>query len=892
MTLSTSTLVYSPAIKVVIAARSTGQLIDVSEDIISGNLNIRENDCASLSLTLANQNGKYSSLFHPNDRISVQMKRLTWVQVFSGYLDQVPYFSVYPKDVSITASCTLKKIKYQLWDPTYQPNITWLAGLVGQGILDNPGAGGGSSQAGIVTAMLGLLTEICGWSADRIHVGGIPPDWFSALDPIWNDVKTQVQQQIDMTQSIVNTAGNAGGSQTTNSAVATGQTAPDWGGKSAPQGCQLPLATGKATNYDLTSGQGPNTTGAIATDVPLRIDDYWAASHWSYFDLGGPWGPGSEQFGTTHGNPTTPAGQAIWGAAKEFLAGPPDPKYGNKPRGMSLVVTRIENNKSVVVRAADFEGASGQYAIDLSPQAFTDLLDPGEDISLGTLNVHVAFAADPLTPVGKVKNPVTASPNHVNTDVGTQSRRVGVNQTTPVTPTEPASQTATTTQSVKQADGGSAAAALALSEVGKRYVSGTAGPDTFDCSGLTQYVWAQQGITLPHNAAAQYNDPNVAIVDISQIQPGDLLFQHFPHWDSAAEGTPGHVGIYVGNGIAVSASNSTDGVTQAPIQQVVTTVTEGDNAQYFYGVGRVSNKQNKGNAKSGPVNVDPNTLTTLSTGLNSDNMVYGTGAWDPGAVQGDPYAAAFTGLKVLMNDTGLFPSVQQFAKAAQRHFCAAPNGDFIAWFPDYFGQYGYAAVWHLSPVEMQGFTINWDDSGLTTHAFTSGSTSTLNETLNPAAGGSVTQINEIYSFGVASIDVDGLLQALLNIKSTDGGIFADKNKIYKQFGPRPYSEPNPLIAANSYVEFWFAVRLFMDHWASQFSTSVQLTFMPELYPGMLLRIDEFGFQAYITSVSHSWDLSSDGVGFSTSVTIIAPSSTDPNSSGLVGLARSGPFRPS
>ncbi len=43
-----------------------------------------------------------------------------------------------------------------------------------------------------------------------------------------------------------------------------------------------------------------------------------------------------------------------------------------------------------------------------------------------------------------------------------------------------------------------------MAELGKPYVWGAAGPSSFDCSGLVSYVYAQVGVSLPHNAAAQY----------------------------------------------------------------------------------------------------------------------------------------------------------------------------------------------------------------------------------------------------------------------------------------------------------------------------------------------------------------------------------------------------
>ena len=82
----------------------------------------------------------------------------------------------------------------------------------------------------------------------------------------------------------------------------------------------------------------------------------------------------------------------------------------------------------------------------------------------------------------------------------------------------------------------------ALAEQGKPYRYATAGPDTFDCSGLTHYAWAQAGVSLPRNSAMQAASiPHVSPAD---AQPGDLIFYYSPI---------SHVGIYIGGGQCVHA---------------------------------------------------------------------------------------------------------------------------------------------------------------------------------------------------------------------------------------------------------------------------------------------------------------------------------------------------
>src|SRR5205807_8390059 len=90
--------------------------------------------------------------------------------------------------------------------------------------------------------------------------------------------------------------------------------------------------------------------------------------------------------------------------------------------------------------------------------------------------------------------------------------------------------------------GAGAAVNTAKAQLGKPYVYGGAGPDSFDCSGLTMYAWRAGGVGLPHSAEMQYN--SIAHISVSQLQPGDLVFFYTPIE---------HVGIYVGGGQMIDA---------------------------------------------------------------------------------------------------------------------------------------------------------------------------------------------------------------------------------------------------------------------------------------------------------------------------------------------------
>lgn len=96
--------------------------------------------------------------------------------------------------------------------------------------------------------------------------------------------------------------------------------------------------------------------------------------------------------------------------------------------------------------------------------------------------------------------------------------------------------------------------ATAEKYIGVPYQWGGESPTTgFDCSGFVQYVFAQNGITLPRISSEQYKVGTP--VALNQIEPGDLIF-----FSIAKNGTVDHVGIYIGNNQFINASSS-KGVT-------------------------------------------------------------------------------------------------------------------------------------------------------------------------------------------------------------------------------------------------------------------------------------------------------------------------------------------
>ena len=96
---------------------------------------------------------------------------------------------------------------------------------------------------------------------------------------------------------------------------------------------------------------------------------------------------------------------------------------------------------------------------------------------------------------------------------------------------------------VKVPNGSKASQVIAIAKqyVGVPYVSGGTSPSGWDCSGFTSYVYKQVGVNLPRTSGAQKGAGQT--VSRSEAKPGDIIW------------SPGHVGIYAGNGMMYDAGN-------------------------------------------------------------------------------------------------------------------------------------------------------------------------------------------------------------------------------------------------------------------------------------------------------------------------------------------------
>ena len=133
--------------------------------------------------------------------------------------------------------------------------------------------------------------------------------------------------------------------------------------------------------------------------------------------------------------------------------------------------------------------------------------------------------------------------------------------TTPPTTAPPSTTAPTTTVPAPSNDPIAQVLAFARAQVGKPYKFFTAGPDTYDCSGLTLAAYRLIGVRLPHQSVAQSRIGTSIDWTTEPIQPGDLVFTE----SRRAPGVIGHVGIAISSTRWIHAPRANDVVREGPI---------------------------------------------------------------------------------------------------------------------------------------------------------------------------------------------------------------------------------------------------------------------------------------------------------------------------------------
>ena len=323
-----------------------------------------------------------------------------------------------------------------------------------------------------------------------------------------------------------------------------------------------------------------------------------------------------------------------------------------------------------------------------------------------------------------------------------------------------------------------------------------------------------------------------------------------------------------------------------------------DVVDYAYG-GSAESNDNGG----GGTSPDANNGSGYSAEQISKSAAYSSILSIPGGLN-SLESQMLRGQRSLMNDQPLLPFIEQICGASLRSFMSMPNGKFYAFYPDYFGGFNRQPYWDIADVEIISGRIDLSDDTLATHVFVVGDTNAAYG--GPAAGyGNIDLIDKIQTVGVINI-FNAFATGFLNGRTAQDKVLGEKEaggkrsgrdepkkskkdnsgnylptadeakpdeltqegaiNFLKKYGARPVMEPVPAIRSPIY-ETYLAFQRFCMLWASQFRTTFEFTFMPEIYPGGIVAFPEHGLQCYVEEVVHAGSYES---GFTTSAVLSSP----------------------
>jgi len=817
---------YSPALKIYISTQKNG-ILDISEDVTDGTMVRRSDGVSTLQFTLQNPVRKYDGVFTPNDRIIVMMKRISWLRTFTGYLNAVPLVTAWPTSVQITASCSLKRLQYWFWDPGLAVSQNMVAQAMAS--ATNPDDGGVSN------AVLAILQNVVGWPASSVHIAGIPQEWITWAYKIAQAVQSETAEADALAQQFYATlgaGGTVGGTTGGGITVPSGALKPgDYGGQTI-NAAQAAIAV---TIYNVAMQMGGTTRDAVVgimtgyQESHLENLSYGTGSSLGVFQQtsGGAWGTAAQRLNVTH------AAQSFF---KVLLA------ISNR-NSMNL------DQEAQAVQRSAYPSAYGQW--QTMATQIVNILSNGQGAS-------------------SLANSAGFSQLASNGKAGKASCTQFLGVALGIVESDP---------SIAYQEGGDSAPNVAK-------------PTLLDCSSFVQWsvyhtLGSLGGCPRTSEAQSAWCQSSGKIVSAAQGMniPGALMFMGGP-------GAASHVEVSCGTGqntVGAHHSGTYAGVISADASYwtcaglppgIDYSAYNGSSPAYktVPSGGTLASGGGTSTAAEG-LQTSPSSSQPWYNPNDPFDKLFGPNPWFPIFDQeAAETAAVFTGPRALLNDTPLLPYLKNLLGSTMRSYCSGPNGDLIAWFPDYYGIWGTAAIMQIEPIELQDFTVYWDDTNLVTHQYTVAPPaqqidlgSGTNEGISIPTTGQTIPLNVIYAMtttGIATIDIPAIMYALFGLEPSQAQAQTFINYVYNRFGARPDLEQLPGVIGPQ-GEFFSALFLFMRSWAYQYNSDIPMTFMPELWPGMLIQIPAYSFQAYVTTVTHTWQLGQNGY-FNTSVNIAAP----------------------
>jgi cell wall-associated NlpC family hydrolase len=828
-----ATFVYSPKVTAFVSItnkKGQAQILDISEDLVSCDLTLRTNAVHTFHFQLQNAQRKYDGLIRPMDRIVVSMRRVgSDLRIFSGYMNDGPIFSVWPRVLDLSASCTLKRLQFWFWDSVSPKSAELIRNWGTNSGTNSPQAATGQSgtptgntkptDGGLRDLAIKLLTDVVGWPKEKIHIGAIPSDWFKFA----TDIGDEIIKAADQSKLI----GTLGGTTSSGGISGGGAlTAGTYAGLTINQE-QANIA---ATIYNVAASKGLDGRAAaqgIATGI--------VESGLRNLSGGDRDSVGVFQQRPSQGWGTVAQCTDVTYAAGKFFDG----------------LVKVPNYKT-----ADFGLTCQAVQRSAFPDKYGKQQKPAEEMvkkiqtsgsNAGTFNKSSVTSP---TPGGASGRNVAAQAYNIIKSKAPGYIRYSLGNDDPYNSTD---------------------------------------PKVLDCSSFVDVAYYRavgQPLITPRSTVSTER-PKCKIIDVETAKAvkGALLFINTSHVEvslgngfTAAAHTDG-IPLEKQVNISKAGGGFTDGglLPGVNYSDAATTQAAAQKIQGLLGYSCSTSDPNEFPVDGGAVSTTGGATGSDQSAADVFNALINVYTW---GYQPDPAGQVLAGPRALMNDEPFLPFVGNIMSASMRSWCSAPNGDFMAWFPDYFDLWGITAKMDVRAIELMDFTVKWSDQQIVTHQYVVGvplgfSMLTTDGSVQSATSGGL--FWQLQSQGVATMDFPQIFRAIFGQDASQQ--FLDE--YLGRFGGRPNMVTVPSVQQGR-PEFFMALFLFMRRWADQFQAEVPMTFMPELWPGMILRLPEFNFQAYVVEVRHVVQYGENG-GFRTFAKIIAPSRISQKENDVFGL---------
>lgn len=872
-------LVYSPKAFVFVEDYLGIQHV-LTDYVVSGSVDRKINQVSTASVVIRNPKLKWTggqgnigqAVFHPMDRITIFLQRLSThpIQVFSGYLDDTPWLALYPGTVTLNASCTLKRLLYTQWDPALPFTIEFLSqygwSSNGQGQLQNLsavstilGPSDPTTQNNQKTSG-GTTTGTTPSSTD----GGIGSLLFEVLNKIggWDESDIYIEALPPNLLAPIKKLYKTLLAQTTQSETQLESFYKAVIGSSS-YGSAAPQATALASS-------AINPTPTDAKNIVQQID----------------------AVATTHG---IPSDFAICTCLCETSFSLSSVNSFNNDNATGWYQFTSANPYPSANLGSDWVTIARNLtqACTYFCQAALAALTTYPGISIADRSTWETWAEDTQQPGAGAYASLWASNLALADKYLSQYGSQSSSTTLPLAghQTQGSSSTQTTT-------------------------AGNQGSSNTNPGTNTQTYAQMEGLWI-----AAGGDPKVASIMAAiathESQGEATIIQQGQPYATTGWGlwqiTPGNSEPSVGIDQALldPLTNAKAAVIKykaAGFQPWEADYATGLYKQYLQNVAPVA----PSSTKTGATNLTGNNtgITSVAPGAGSDAIAASFAlSFDFPTIEATAGALLLVGQKSYMNDEPILPFIQQLAQGSMRDFQSLPNGNFYAFYPDYFGGFGKTPYWEIDDIEILDGNIQLSDQALATHVYVTG------DTLYGGLGQPVDINEQAASTGVVTVsnfDFDSFLykgqqggaQAVngstagklagqgpgqSNKKSPKNNqeffanqVMSDPKTFLERYGVRPLVQNAPFIRTH-FFELLLAFQIFELLWARQFQTTFSFTFMPEVYPGGIVSFPNHGIQCYVEEVLHTFDYTE---GFTTQATLTAPSSTGAKSA-TMGMVLSG-----